>query len=68
MKSHREWLIDELINQVEGWDLDTLIDFVKNTLFDRYSKWKTSELEEEYVSMFGKEDYPETFPDGYHEP
>lgn len=68
MKSPREQMINELVDVVEEWDLDTIIDFVQNTLFDRYSKWSTDEIENEYVSVFGKEDYPETFPDGYKEP
>jgi hypothetical protein len=67
MKSHREQMIDALVDAVKNWDEDALFDFAQQTLFDRYSKWKTSEIEDEYTHTFGIEDCPETF-DGYNEP
>jgi hypothetical protein len=64
----RDMMIDELVEAVDDWDIDTLIDFAKDILFDRYSKWKTHEIEEEYFAVLGSEGYPETFPEGYKEP
>ena len=67
MKSYREQMIDALIDQVEDWDLDGLIDFVQGVLRIECNNQPTHEIEEVYNMLCGVEDYPETF-DGYNEP
>jgi hypothetical protein len=56
MKSQREIMIDELIDEVENWDWQKLVVFVRSVLFSEYGEKPTNEIEEEYVSIFGVKD------------
>lgn len=67
MKSHRDQMIDELVEEVENWDVATLVDFAQTILSDYYLNLSTDGVEQHYIKTFGVEDYPETFPDGYNE-
>jgi DNA-binding protein Fis len=44
----REEMLASLLNCVEDWELDTLIDHVKNNLADYYENCSDEELEEAY--------------------
>lgn len=61
-------MINEFVNLVDEWDLEDLIDFTKAKIREYWETLSTEKIEQEYVLSFGVEDYPETFPDGYHEP
>ena len=71
MKSHRGMLIDSLIDSVDDWSLEQLIDWVKQDLLKQYKVTATYELAQIYVAVFGAEDYAntmyDTFPEGYNE-
>jgi hypothetical protein len=40
--------IDQLVNQVDGWDLSSLLNFVQDTLRDRYESMCDDDLDDEY--------------------
>ena len=39
---------EELVDQVDGWDLDSLVDFAKDNLENFYKKLSNEEIDEEY--------------------
>jgi len=68
MKSHRDFLIDALVDAVDDWSLEQLIEWVKDDLLGTYIIMSTNELEEIYSQVFGVEELPNEIPDGYNEP
>lgn len=67
MKSHRDFLIDSLVDAVDDWSLEQLIEWVKDDLLGTYTIMPTNELEEIYSQVFGVEELPNEIPDGYNE-
>ena len=64
-------MIDCLVDSVDDWSLEQLIEWVKNDLLNQYKVTTTYELEQIYSQVFGVEDYEyttyNTFPEGYNE-
>jgi hypothetical protein len=47
-KIPREKKIDQLVEDVDSWDTDSLLDFAQNILRERYEGLVDSDLDEEY--------------------
>ena len=67
MKTKRDYMIEKLVDSVDNWELEDLIVIAKEYAKCDYEALSTEELEAEYYSLLGTEDYPETFPEGYNE-
>lgn len=68
METQRHAMIYAIADTVDGWDMDELISFVKVSLISKYSTRPTWEREDDYLRICCREEYPETFPEGYSEP
>ena len=68
MDKQRSSMINGLLSLVDNWPSKDLIAYVKSNLYYYYDTLSFEDLEEEYTEFCCKEEYPETFPEGYKEP
>ena len=56
---YRELLIEEMLLDIESWEYDDLIEYVKNNFGDYYDSLDDDELIQEYRAIFG-DDCPDS--------
>ena len=56
---YRELLIEEMLLDIESWEYDDLIEYVKNNFGDYYNSLDDDELIQEYRAIFG-DDCPDS--------
>ena len=54
---NRNQMIDEILKEVEDWDIETLIDWVQYEKLIRFKRMSDEEIEEEYRFLIGEEKY-----------
>lgn len=63
----RAMVLERILETVDDWDLDTLIDYVKGTFEDKLKTCTDEELESEFEENTGsqlKHEYEEFCPEG----